>query len=69
MWIFPSLPPGVSVVQIVEDATADCGFAELLNMKSFPAAEPENGILDAAILESLFLSHSSLTQERSWRRQ
>ena len=50
MWIFPSLPPGVSVVQIVEDATADCGFAELLKMKSFPVAEPENGIVDGAYL-------------------
>ena len=54
MWIFPSLPPGVSVVQIVEDATADCGFAELLKMKSFPVAEPENGIVDGAyLLQSL----------------
>ena len=38
----------------MEDATADCGFAELLNMKSFPAAEPDNGIVDGAyLLQSL----------------
>jgi hypothetical protein len=44
-----------SVVRIVEDAEAECGFAdELLRVKSFPAAVPEDGIVEGAyLLQSL----------------